>query len=137
MPFQSLYQGDAQEQLGHVAPYLVSISKDDLFLESLLRQGWGKRWMSFLTSEASFTEIRKHFRKFLFVKNESGETVYFRSYDPAILRTFLPACDSNELQQVFGQVTHFMIEDEQSTSLVSIKLTSEVRALEIERVRIR
>jgi Domain of unknown function (DUF4123)/FHA domain len=110
--YQSLYQGETQEKLAHVAPYLVQFQQDTYFLEKLLRNGWGKRWFSFFTSDASFTDLRRHFRKFVFVKDERGETVYFRFYDPSILRTFLPSCNAVELEEFFGKIESFLLEDE-------------------------
>ena len=123
--YMSLYQGESQNQLAHVAPYLVQFGKDDIFLERLLRNGWGKRWCAFFTSDAPFALLRKHFRKFLFVKEESGETVYFRFYDPSILRTFLPACNAEELKEFFGQIKHFFTESENPSEVVAFDFESQ------------
>lgn len=109
---QSLYQGEAQRQMSHVAPYLVEFRKDDNFLERIIRAGWAKRWCTFFTSEADFGALRKHLRYFLFVKNETDETVYFRFYDPSIMRVFLPACSKDELIKVFGPINGFYVEDD-------------------------
>jgi hypothetical protein len=108
-----------------VAPYLVQFDKEDVFLERLLRNGWGKRWVSFFTSNAEFDAVRKHFRKFLFVKDERGETVYFRFYDPSILRTFLPACNNEELKQFFGQIDEFIVESELPSDFLELGLNVE------------
>ncbi|MBK7704596.1 MAG: DUF4123 domain-containing protein [Acidobacteria bacterium] len=108
----SLYQGESQRQMAHVAPYLVEFDKSDVFLERLWRHGWGKRWCTFFSSRAGFGHLRKHFRRFLFVKDERGASVYFRFYDPSIMRTFLPACTDDELKDFFGYVDHFYTEDE-------------------------
>lgn len=127
----SLYQGESQKELADVAPYLVQFDGDAIFLERLLRHGWGKRWFTFFTSTHDFADIRKHFRKFLFVKDENGETVYFRLYDPSVLRTFLPACSSTELKEVFGPVNEFVVENETPAGLVHYTLAnSELFALE-------
>lgn len=120
--YMSLYQGESQKQMAHVAPYLIQFNKNDIFLEKLLRHGWGKRWFSFLTSNAPFALVRKHFRKFLFVKDEHGESVYFRFYDPSILRTFLPACNAEELREVFGQITYFVTESENPADALIFKV---------------
>ena len=123
--YMSLYQGESQKQLAHLAPYLVQFTKDDVFLERLLRNGWGKRWCSFFTSNAPFALLRKHFRKFLFVKDERGETVYFRFYDPSILRTFLPACNAEELTDFFGQIEYFYTESERLSDVSFFKFENE------------
>lgn len=121
--FMSLYQGESQRQLSHVAPYLIEFRKDSVFLEKLLRNGWGKRWCSFFTSDAPFALLRKHFRKFLFVQDERGETVYFRFYDPSILRTFLGSCNAEELSEVFGQITKIFTENETPAQVLQFTLT--------------
>ena len=128
--FMSLYQGESQKQLAHVAPYLIQFEKGDIFLERLLRNGWGKRWCAFFTSRAGFGHLRKHFRKFLFVREESGETVYFRFYDPSILRTFLPACNAEELREFFGYITQFLTESEITAELFIFNLEDENLAQE-------
>lgn len=128
--YMSLYQGESQKQLGHVAPYLIEFNKTSIFLEKLLRNGWGKRWCSFLTSGASFDDLRKHFRKFLFAKDESGETVYFRFYDPSILRTFLPVCNCEELSEIFGPISRFYIESENPSESLAFKFDDELLSTE-------
>lgn len=123
--FMSLYQGESQRQMADVAPYLIEFGENRQFLEKLLRHGWGKRWFSFLTSNAPFAALRKHFRKFLFVKDERGESVYFRFYDPSILRTFLPACDAEELKEVFGKIECFFTESENTSDVLIFKPANE------------
>ncbi len=123
--YMSLYQGESQRQMPHVAPYLIEFGENRIFLEKLLRNGWGKCWCCFLTSNAPFAALRKHFRKFLFVKEESGETVYFRFYDPSILRTFLPSCSAKELREVFGQMTQIFTENETPSELLQFSLTND------------
>ena len=38
--------------------------------------------------------------------------MYFRFYDPRVLRIFLPTCDAAQLKEFFGPVAHFICEDE-------------------------
>jgi hypothetical protein len=130
--FQSLYQGEAQAQLANVAPYLVVLGEDDDFLEILLRCGWGKRWLSFFTSTASLTDLRSHFRKFIFVKDERGETLYFRFYDPGILSAFLTACNAGELGHFFGGIESFFIEGSENSMLTSFHLVEGTANLQYE-----
>jgi hypothetical protein len=56
--------------------------------------------------------LYKHFRKFLIVKTEEGDELYFRFYDPRVLRIFLPSCDKEQLKEFFGPVSYFVCEDE-------------------------
>jgi hypothetical protein len=68
-----------------------------------------------------FEEIRHHFRKFLMVQIENGQEVYFRFYDPRVLREFLPTPIDQELQVFFGPVEQFLIEAGEPETLLNLK----------------
>lgn len=57
-------------------------------------------------------------RQFLFVKDEDGKELYFRFYDPRILRLYLPTCTKTETAAFFGPVLRFLIESEDARSLL-------------------
>ena len=40
------------------------------------------------------------------------EPLYFRYYDPRVLRAWLPTCDPAQLAEFFGPVEFFIAEDE-------------------------
>jgi Domain of unknown function (DUF4123) len=107
---QSLYEGAKGNQLAAAAPHLVSVPRESAFLESIVRDLWGKSWGVFLTCDQSFKEVRKHLRRFLMVELEPGKTLYFRFYDPRVLRVFLPTCTQDELTQFFGPATTYVME---------------------------
>jgi hypothetical protein len=47
------------------------------------------------------------------VKTEQGKMLYFRFYDPRVLRIFLPTCDAMQLRELFGDaIDSFILEDE-------------------------
>ena len=48
----------------------------------------------------------------------------FRYYDPRVLRVYLPTCNFDELQTVFGPVMHFIQEGEVPTELLRFQLTN-------------
>ena len=108
----SLYKGRSEEDLADVAPYLFSLEKGSDFENWYLENGWGDSWGVVLHSTFAFEETFKHFRKFLLVKTEDEEELYFRFYDPRVLRIFLPTCDEKQLREFFGPVEHFICEDE-------------------------
>lgn len=55
--------------------------------------------------------LRQHFRRFTEVEFEDdGRLVMFRFYDPAVLRTWLASCNSNELATIFGPIRAFNAE---------------------------
>lgn len=51
--------------------------------------------------------LRRHFRRFLSVRTPTGETTFFRFYDPRVLLAFLPECDEMELREFFGPISAF------------------------------
>jgi pSer/pThr/pTyr-binding forkhead associated (FHA) protein len=115
---QSLYEGTKGEELALVAPYLVRLPSGSPFLETLIEKGWGKSWGVYLTSLAPFAELRKHLRKFLTVQKETGGTLYFRYYDPRVLRIFLPTCNEEEWSQFFGPIARYLMEQDQPSRLL-------------------
>jgi hypothetical protein len=111
---QTLYEGVEAGTLADFAPYLVRLPPDSPLLETLMAEGWGKSWGVYLRCSQSLKEIRRHFRHFLMVKTEAGKELYFRFYDPRVLRTFLPTCTPAERQRLFGPVSSFLLEAEEA-----------------------
>lgn len=106
---QSLYDEPAAKEWESVAPYLVRFKPGSPFLKSVLTAGWGKAWGIFLNSAAPFVDVRRQLRNFLFVM-DGAEKVYFRFYDPRVLRQFLPTCTGDEYRNWFGPVSSFLVE---------------------------
>ena len=121
---QCLYDGNSAQELAAFAPYLVQLSLDSPLLQVLLNKGWGKGWASYFVSRSSFEDLRHHFRRFLLVKLESGEEMYFRFYDPRVLTVFLPTCTASELEDFFGPVEAWMLETKDYPK-VPLRLTNE------------
>jgi hypothetical protein len=116
---QSLYEGTKGEELADFAPYLVEVSPDSPLLETMVREGWGQSWGVYLTCPQPFAEVRKHFRRFLLVKSEEdGRTLYFRFYDPRVLRIFLPTCTPAEAVEFFGPIREFLMEAADPATLI-------------------
>jgi len=107
-----LYRGEIAPDIAEVAPYLVELFPGDAFTQWLLTEGaGGKHFGIFARSPFSLTEVRKHFRKFLTVYDEAGNPMLFRYYDPRVLVKFLPTCDAENLNSIFGRVTGFVAEN--------------------------
>jgi pSer/pThr/pTyr-binding forkhead associated (FHA) protein len=117
--YQSLYEGPEGDELADWAPYLVALPTGSPLRETLVREGWGQSWGVYLTCPLPFAEVRKHFRKFLLVKSqEDGRTLYFRFYDPRVLRLFLPTCNATETAEFFGPIREFLSEAADPGSLL-------------------
>ena len=108
--YQSLYEGIQGRMLETYAPHLVRLPGDSPLLETLIAQGWGNHWGIFVVSATDFIALRKHFRTFLMVKSQEGDRLYFRYYDPRVLRVYLPTCNAEESNYVFGPVAAYLCE---------------------------
>ena len=113
---ESLYAG-LDETLVDVAPYLVPLTAERI--DALMPLAWGNSWGVFVKSGAGIDDLRRHFRRFLMVQLEDGEEVYFRFYDPRVLRVFMPTCNETEWDAFFGPVDRFMVEDADPVNLLS------------------
>jgi hypothetical protein len=116
--YVSLYEGAVGAQLVEFAPYLVRLEQGSRLLEVLVKEGWGNSWGVYLTSASGISELWHHLRHFLEVKLPDGEQVYFRFYDPRVLRVFVPTCTSEEAKEFFGPIQDYLAEDEQSETLL-------------------
>lgn len=115
---QSLYEGPEAVKLSKVAPYLVSLPSGSPTLTRIVNQGWGQSWGIYLSSRLPFKELRRHLRRFLLVEAEqTREPLYFRFYDPRVLRVFLPTCTPAQRHELFGQIDCFWMESHDSELL--------------------
>lgn len=114
-----LYRGDLEPDLAECAPYLVRLDPESAFTRWVLTEGWGNHWGIFAMSEGELEVLRRHFRTFLMVRDPDGKQLYFRYYDPRVLRVYLPTCNKSETATVFGPVHHYVIEDENPGRLIS------------------
>lgn len=116
-----LYSGDLPWQLQMSAPYLIQLERDDRFTRYLVETGWGSSWATFLRTEASIKQLRRHLREFLRVRDEAGKRLIFRYYDPRVLRIYLPTCWPAELDTFFGPVTAFITEGEDQGEILEFR----------------
>ena len=116
--YQSLYNGKSAEELATYAPYLVNIAATSPLLAALIGQGWGHSWGIYLLSSASFENIRKHLRRFI-MADLDGLPVYFRFYDPRVLRAYMPTCTLDEAVEFLGPIDELLMEDRDPDKLLS------------------
>ncbi|MEP6747597.1 MAG: DUF4123 domain-containing protein [Bacteroidota bacterium] len=118
----SLYRGRSEESLSAVAPYIFTFPHSEDFSDFIMKNGWGRSWGVLVYSESDMDNLFKHFRKFLMVKTEEGKELYFRFYDPRVLRIFLPSCDAEQLKEFFGPVEKFIVEGDTKEEAVVFTL---------------
>jgi hypothetical protein len=110
--FSLFYGKDEEKSLSNVAPFLFSSEENVAFMAWFFLSGWGNSWGVLVHSSETLKDLYKHLSKLLMVQSEDGEELYFRFYDPRVLRIFLPTCDVNQLKEFFGPVDYFICEDE-------------------------
>jgi hypothetical protein len=115
-----LYSGKLPDALQRAAPYIVELAPTYSFTRPLLEMGWGNSWGVFLRIEDP-RNLRHHLRSFLRVQDESGRMLVFRYYDPRVLRTYLPTCETHELKSVFGPISSYLMEGERGESVIEHK----------------
>ena len=93
--YQSLFQGQAQEELGEHAPYLVELKDSHDFTRRLftgpdgINGLWEKELGIFIRSRASFDALRKHLRKFTRVQDEEGKWFLWRFWEGEYLSGYI------------------------------------------------
>lgn len=117
-----LYQGEAEETMSETAPYLFTYKSKSEFAQWLAQYGWGNSWGVFIQASVDIELLRRHFRKYIMVQMWDGKQVYFRFYDPRVLRVFLPTCSDGQLREFFGPVAQFLVEDDDKEKVVMFSL---------------
>jgi hypothetical protein len=110
---RSLYDGVKGEALADVAPYLVALRPDSGLLERLVTEGWGRSWGMYVKSRHAMTAVRRHFRRFLMVENdETSQRMYFRFYDPRVLRDFMAIATVRQKDALHDGLEGILLESE-------------------------
>ena len=113
-----LYSGELAPDMAEVAPYLVQLQPRTEFSDWVLEQGWGHHWGILAHSYSGLKAVRHHFRGFLKVHDNKGQPLLFRYYDPRVMRDYLPTCNAEELEKIFGPVETYLVEGENMNVLL-------------------
>jgi hypothetical protein len=111
--WRCLFTGDLEPDMQSVAPYLVELDPSSAFTRRLLAEGWGQNWGIFLTSESPLPALWRHLRAQTLVYGPELEPLYFRFYDPRVIRSYLPTCDARQRAEFFGPVGFIIAEAEE------------------------
>lgn len=95
LEYTCLFKGSALEDLKNIAPWIVSLGIENLFTRNLFTKSnmpfhlWDEAIVSggsmFCRSYMPIDEIKKHFRRFTQVKNESGKIINISFWSPSFL----------------------------------------------------
>jgi hypothetical protein len=117
--FESLFRGTRAERDFANSPILATCREGTGLHEWLTTSAWGRSCAILVVSSASHLELVAHFRRLLLINTESGDELYFRFYDPRVLRTYLPTCTEAELSHIFGPASRLIAESEIGHELLS------------------
>jgi hypothetical protein len=113
-----LYRGDTAVTMAEVAPYLVQLDSHARFTSWLLEKGWGNSWGLFLHTTVAIERLQAHFRRLVMAQLPDGKMVYFRFYDPRVMRAYLPTCTPEEREAMFGPVERFIVEPQDGEEML-------------------
>jgi hypothetical protein len=113
-----LYRGETSPVIRAAAPWLVQLEPYTAFTEWLIAEGWGRAWGIFAQTRGDMLAMRLHFRRLLTVSLPDGREVFFRFYDPRVLRAHLPTCKPRERATMFGAVDAYLLEGERPAELI-------------------
>jgi hypothetical protein len=116
--FTCLHSGDLAPDMAEVAPYLVRLILASPFTHWLVQDGWHRSWCIYLVSPTNLRTMRRHLRTLLMVYDPDGKPVYFRFYDPRVMRVYLPTCTAEEVAKVFGPIKVLLAEGEEPLVVV-------------------
>lgn len=123
--YVSLYKGEPEEKYFDIAPYLVNISINGenhaKLREWIFEKCWGGGRAVFFEANADMNTLLKHFQKFTIVLDESGKGMFFRFYDPRVLRVYLPTCNKEESRYIYGYdiIKAFFVESGEGDRVLS------------------
>jgi hypothetical protein len=116
----SLYERDGVNgYLADIGPHLLEA--DDGLMTWYVENGFGNAWGLIIQTQVTLSDCLKHFRQFLF-KKENGSRLFFRFYDPRVLKVFLPTCQANQLTDFFGPVEVFITEGDNPGKAIQFRL---------------
>jgi hypothetical protein len=117
LDYECLFAGELSYDLMLAAPYLVRLTPEASFTRWLLEEGWGKSFGVFAWSFADLETLRRHFRRILQVRDEAGQKLFFRFYDPRVIRTYVPTATVAEMREVLGPLTRLITEGDRGQVL--------------------
>lgn len=112
-----LYRGDLDPEVEEVAPWLVRLEPEHPFVDWYLEAGWGNAWGVFIRGPQNMAAVRGRLRRLLIVKLPDGRIVYFRFYDPRVMRVYFPTCTGTEAAYLLNGLEAFLAEDSERGGL--------------------
>ena len=127
-----MFRGDGTPEVAAVAPWLLQLQPKQAITKWLISEGWGNSWGVLMEARTSVRDLVRHFRPCLTAQYRKKK-LFFRIFDPRVLRVYLPTCHPDELKAIFGPVRRFVMETWDSDTAVEFQmergrlLTREIR----------
>lgn len=107
LPHRCLFQGNARQDWGHVAPWLVALSAEARLTRRLFTAAppfglWAAGAAMFLRADRSLDDLWRHFRKFTQVQDEDGKWLFFRFWQPQSLMMMHRSAHLPEARRFFA-----------------------------------
>jgi Domain of unknown function (DUF4123) len=119
LSFDCLFAGEVEPDVFEFAPFLVDLDQQPQVLDWLL-EGWGGAWFSFVQSELPLEVLQMHLRQFTEIRMPDSQTVWFRFYDPRVMRTTVPVLTGEQCASFFENVKMFVCEGESPQQLLRL-----------------
>jgi hypothetical protein len=101
---ECLWSGEAREKHWAVAPWLARV--DLPLLDWIRAELWDEPWGLFVEARVPNGVLRTHLRRML-VAEADGRKMYFRFYDPRVLKVYLRTATTAEKSELFGPAASF------------------------------
>lgn len=117
-----LFKDTFVQEYENVAPYLISLDRDDAFTEKIITEGYGKTWLTFVISRQDMHTLAFDLRERINIYSEKHEKeVIFRFYDPRNLERYFKMITVEEAQEFFtdinGIFAYVDLEDENKLNI--------------------
>ena len=106
----SLFTGESAVEMREFAPYAMELDFADSGATAMINSLWGESCMVYIKANCGLSDLVRHLRHLTIVELPDGRKVYFRFYDPRVLRGFLPSLTADERSAFWGPVDSFLVE---------------------------
>lgn len=109
---QCLFDGEAREDLGHLAPWLVPLDRSSAVLEWFVETCLGKDRGIFLQAGPVARHVKSSLKRSLMVTDETGREMFFKFYRPSVLRSYFPELSADQRALMMRGMDAFWAESE-------------------------
>lgn len=106
-----LFDGQVQDELGDVAPWLVEVTRHQAVTSWFVEEGLGQNWGVIIQSRLELPKLKTRLKRFLRVEDDSGESLFFKFYRPRNLNSVLPVFEADQRASFFKGIEAYFAEE--------------------------